>query len=270
LNLQFRAIGMMANWIGGSFVHRDKKGDKNARVPVEVVPVKDQREALRFVLDSTFEDRAFGLTPKLLTHMTVDKWLDGDDFVAAFSDEPAWPIHDRIMGLQASTLTMLMNPTTLRRVYDNEFRVPSDQDALTLAELLDAVGSNIWRELKNDPDKQYAARQPMISSLRRNLQQEHLNRLVTLSMPGAGTTEAYKPIANLALQEIRKIRSSIERILKKSGQLDPYTLAHLARMQDQITKALEAQQIYNLRELTMPTSQIIILGKEEAAVPRPE
>ncbi|NOX56555.1 MAG: hypothetical protein GXP27_19350, partial [Planctomycetes bacterium] len=264
LNMQFRAVSMMAGWVGGAFVHRDKKGDKNGRVPIQVVPAKMQRDALKFVIETTFNDEAYDLTPELLSHMTVDKWLDGDNWIIAFSEEPTWPVHDRIMGIQASTLTMLMNPTTLRRVYDNEFRVPPNQDALTLAELLDSISSNIWRELRKDPGKKYTARQPMISSLRRNLQQEHLNRLITLSMPGAGSTEAYKPIANLALLEIRRIRSDIDRMLKKfRDKLDPYTTAHLVRMQDQITKALEAEQIYNIRDLVFPRIPTIILGQEE-------
>ena len=50
------------------------------------------------------------------------------------------------MGVQASVLTMLMNPTVLRRVYDNEFRVPSDEDALTLPELLEKTATSIWSE----------------------------------------------------------------------------------------------------------------------------
>ena len=31
LALQFRSVETMANWVGGTFVNRDKKGDKNAR-----------------------------------------------------------------------------------------------------------------------------------------------------------------------------------------------------------------------------------------------
>jgi hypothetical protein len=39
-----------------------------------------------------------------------------DEKGEAFS-EATFPIHDRIMGIQSSTLTMLMNPTTLRRFW---------------------------------------------------------------------------------------------------------------------------------------------------------
>src|SRR5690606_12538401 len=108
-----------------------------------------------------------------------------------------WPVHDRVMGLQASSLTLLMNPKTLRRVYDNEVVIPSDQDALTLAELMIDIRESIWKELATNPEKEYSPRDPMISSLRRNLQKEHLNRLIDLAMPGAGNTAAFKPIADL-------------------------------------------------------------------------
>ena len=49
------------------------------------------------------------------------------------------------MGIQASALSQLMNPTTLRRVYDNEFRVPADEDAVTLFEILNKVTSGLER-----------------------------------------------------------------------------------------------------------------------------
>jgi hypothetical protein len=38
---------MMANWIGGAHVYREKKGDPNGRAPIEVVDAAKQREALR-------------------------------------------------------------------------------------------------------------------------------------------------------------------------------------------------------------------------------
>ncbi|MEM9413062.1 MAG: zinc-dependent metalloprotease, partial [Planctomycetota bacterium] len=91
LRLQTQATSMMANWIGGTFVNRDKKGDPNGRKPIEVVPTEQQREALEFVIENTMFDEAFGLSPELLLHMTSDPWRGGFFFSA--SNEPAWPIH---------------------------------------------------------------------------------------------------------------------------------------------------------------------------------
>ncbi|MFO1002914.1 MAG: zinc-dependent metalloprotease [Planctomycetaceae bacterium] len=45
LSLQTRSTSMMANWIGGAHVNRDKKGDPNGRKPIVVVPADTQRKA---------------------------------------------------------------------------------------------------------------------------------------------------------------------------------------------------------------------------------
>lgn len=261
--LQFRSVDTMANWVGGTFVNRDKKGDKNARPPLVPVPAEDQRKALAFVIENTFRDGAFGLTPELTRHLTVDKWLDGDDYISAF-DDATWPIHDRIIGLQASTLTMLMNPTTLRRVYDSEVSIPSDQDALTLAELMAKVKDSIWSELGDKPEMEYSARKPMISSLRRNLQKEHLNRLIDLAMPGAGTGAAFKPISDLSQLQLRELLSEIKACVEEcDGKVDPYTKAHLTETAGVIEKALNAEYIYNAKSIGGGgRGSIIILGEE--------
>lgn len=243
LALQTRAINMMAGWVGGVFVNRDHKGDKDARAPLSVVPVEKQRAALDWIIKNSFYDEAFGLTPDLLAHLTDEKWLD--DGFGSFEDS-TWPVHDRIMAIQNASLTMLMNPTTLRRVYDNEFRVPADKDMLTLPELLEKVCNAVWSELDKAPEKQHSARQPMISSLRRNLQREHASRLIDLSLPGAGSGAAYKPIQNLAVAELRKTLQRVEKCLEScKDKVDPYSLAHLSETKEEIKKALEAQYIYN-------------------------
>jgi hypothetical protein len=162
--------------------------------------------------------------------------------------EPTWPVHDRIMGLQASALTQIMNPTTLRRVYDNEFLVPSDQDALTLPELMFTVADDIWSELDDmKTNGTYTAREPMISSLRRNLQREHLERLVDLTKPNGFLGAAQKPISNLALHKLRELDGKLEAWLKpeKTSRIDPYTTAHLSEAKTRIEQVLAAEFIYN-------------------------
>ena len=273
LSLQMRSVSMMANWIGGAHVNRDRKGDKNGRAPISVVPTNSQKDALKFVIESTFRDKAYGLSTELLRHMTVDKWLDGGGgFHRAMNSQPAWPVHDRIIGLQASTLTMLMNPTTLRRTYDNEFRIPADQPALTLPDLLKALSTEIWSELGQKPKEGATARKPLVSSLRRNLQQEHIDRLITLSLPGNGSGAAYKAIALLARQELVEIRDRVAKSAKDwGGKIDPYTRAHLGRLQDQITKVLDAQMIYNAKDIGgRPSLPSFFLQPRDAKLAPPE
>lgn len=266
LGLQMRSVSMMANWVGGAFVNRDKKGDPGNRVPVEVVPAKDQREALAFVIETTFRDEAYGLTPEILERLGVDKWIDGGRS-SGMSDEATWPIHDRVLDMQASALTLLMNPTTLRRVYDNEMRLRQETEALTLPELLSTITSSVWTELEQPCPEGRNDRNPMISSLRRNLQREHLQRLVDLILEDSPSTAAYSPITNLARMELRALTASMESTMKKcEGKMDAYTLAHLTESKERINRALEAGYTYGGKQQGAGMYMLLMGQQTDAAV----
>jgi len=251
LGMQTRSLSMMAAWVGGVYVNRDYKGDPNGREPMQVVPTSEQRDALRWVIDHSFFDESYGLTPEILQKMTVQKWYDAGG-MSELAQEPTWPIHDRIAGIQSSVLTMLMNPSTLRRVFDNEFRIKADEDALTLPELLDTICAAAYSEVERAPSQKFTTRKPMITSLRRNLQREYLERLIDLTLPGAGSGEAYKPVSNLAIYKLRQLKDKIGVIVDDKGKaanLDTYTLAHLTEAKVRIEKALDASYIYNAGSL---------------------
>lgn len=247
LGLQLRSLGMMSNWIGGAFVHRDHKGDNGNRAPLEAVGVVAQREALKWVVENAFKDEAFHLTPAMLQHMTTDALATDESFRGL--EEATFPIHDRVMGVQSSVLTMLMNPTRLRRIYDNESLVDREQDAVTLPELMETVTAAVFGELDKVPAGKFSARKPMISSLRRNLQRELVDRLIDLAQPGGDKSAAAKPISNLAMMHLRQLKKEIEKTLKaEPGAVDAYTKAHLEDAQVRITKALDAPYIFNARD----------------------
>jgi hypothetical protein len=240
LRTQTSAISMMANWLGGTYVFRDRKGDKDGRAPIEVVPADTQRAALKFVVDNSFNEEAFGLTPEILRHLTVDKWWDMNN---SFAD-PSWPVHDRILGIQASALTALLNPSVLGQIYDNEFRVASDQDAMTLPEVLESIRGAIWSGLDKSGDGTiFTARKPFFSSLDRNLQSEHIDRMVDLINPNvASSNPAFRPVSNLATDQLNTIKAAIDPVISKGG-LDPYTRAHLRDTSKRIEKALDADYV---------------------------
>jgi hypothetical protein len=262
LGLQARAVGMMSGWIGGAFVNRDKKGDPGDRQPVTPVPAEQQRRALQFVVDNMFVDSAFGMTPELLNRLSDDRWLDQ----GFGSSEPAWPIHDRILGLQSSALTQLLNPTTLRRVYDNELRLAADQDALTLPELLDKVRDSVWTELGQGCPTDASARKPAISSLRRNLQREHLERLFDLTLATDTGSAASKPITTLATAQLKGLKAQIDNAIATCGdKLDPYSKAHLADAQTRIDRVLTAEYTANPSSGGAGGPIILMLGQDKPA-----
>lgn len=269
LRQQTDALSMMANWIGGSFTSRAKKGDENAKAPITDVPAAQQRAALKFCIENSFNEESFGLTPELLAHMTVDKWYDAGG-EAEFGQDETWPVHDRIIGIQASVMTMLMNPTTMRRVYDNEVRVPSDQDALTVAELMNTISSAVWSELDKGSGGS-SPRKPMISSMRRNLQREHLERMIDLAKPDAlAGAAAQKPVANLATMMLRDLAKKMAPIAD-GAKADPYTNSHLAEAKLRIEKFLDAQYIYNTNDIKVQGGGVpmFIFGGEPGSAAKP-
>jgi hypothetical protein len=269
LNRHLSAVSIAANWIGGAHVNRDHKGDPGDRDPIEVVPAEQQRRALRLVIDNTFYEDAFGLTPELLAKMTVDKWWDQGGGGSIF-DDPTWPVHERILAIQAVAMTMLLNPTTLNRVYDNEFRVSADEDMITVPEIINAVADAAWSELDQTNGGKYTARKPMISSIRRNLQREHIERMIDLTMSNDGFGAAAKPVSNLTVYKLREILGKIEKATSKNtDRIDPYTLAHLSEAKVRIEKALDADYIYNLDSIRIGGGMPMFFGQPGAEQPQP-
>ena len=241
-----QAVGIAANWVGGTYLNRDKKGDPENRLPIVDIPADQQRRALMFVLENTMHDHCFGLTPELLHRMTVDKWYDGGG-MRYLSQDNTFPVHGSISGIQSSALSMILNPTTLSRLYDNEFRNMGEDDVLNIPEVMNSVRGEIWLELEDDNPGRSDSNDPYISSLRRNLQRMHINRLIDMSMPSNGMGAASAPVSNLSRMQLREIAADIDAV--KTRGMDDYSKAHLAEAKSRIERALEAQYLYNTNDL---------------------
>lgn len=259
LGSQMQALSMMGNWIGSAYVSRAKKGDPGAGDPIQVVPVERQRAAIKFVIENSFEDDAYGISPELLAHASVDKWWDN---IRGIMEDSAFEIHDRVMGMQASAMTMLLNPQTVKRIYDYEMFVPADEDALTVAELMETVTDSVWSELGDGGKGRYTVRKPMISSLRRNLQREHLDRLIDMSMDNDGFSSAAMMVKTLASMHLRNLKESADGALAGGGKLDAYTMAHLQEVSVRIEKALDADYIYNTEDISSGGGGFFMFGRE--------
>jgi len=244
LDNQLSAVAAVSRWIGSSYVNRDFKGDPAKRPFIENVPADKQRQALAFVINNALKDDAFGLTPQLVQFMGIQLYPDGPGYAAAQSD-PSFEVHDLVSGVQASALTMVINPTTLRRLYDNEFRTMGvEPNPLTLAEVMNTITDAVWADLKS-PNEKFTASKPMASSFRRNLQREYVERLIDLSFTGDAASPAQRTIANLATLKLRQLSERIKPVIANPGNVDEYTMAHLTDAQARIGRALEAQYIYN-------------------------
>ncbi|MFK7961734.1 MAG: zinc-dependent metalloprotease [Phycisphaerales bacterium] len=234
LSQQRRMIGVMTPWVGGTHVARVKKGDPGTGAPLTPVDPDYQREALDFVIANAFQDEAFGMSPELLNKMTTRKWSGG------LQGESTWPVHQQIAGVQNMAVTMILNPTTLARVYDNELRTPAGEDALTLPELFGTLFDAVYTELGSQMARgDFSDREPMISSLRRSLQADMTDRLVAIATNQARLD---RPIRQQALFHLRQLDEMLEGAADgaEGAGVDTYTLAHIQDMHMRTSKALDA------------------------------
>jgi hypothetical protein len=240
LGTQLQAVFIASNWVGSSYLNNDFKGDPGNRAPIEDVPAAEQRRALQLMIANTFEDEAFGLTPELIRHLGREYWWDPVEF-ESLMDDPSFNVHDVVGGIQATALTLIMNPARLRRVYDNEYRSRGAEDLLTLAEVVTTVTDAAWRECVEPSHAEHTPASPMVTSFRRNLQREHVQRLIDLALLKDTPSPAMRTISSMATAELRRIDDMTARSQKVEP--DPYTAAHLADVRTRIAKAMDAAYV---------------------------
>jgi hypothetical protein len=229
-------LSIASRWVGGSFLNNDAKGDPGNRSPVSDVPAESQRRALKLIMDNAFEYASFGLTPEIVRHLGKEHFFESEEIVP----DTSFTVHDSIGGVQSVALTMIMNPTRLRRLYDNEFRTASTDDMITMNEVVRTVTDNVWREYAK-PSGSFGEKSPMATSLRRNLQREHLERLVTLALLRDSGSASIRAISSIARLELKRVDALAEGGLKSSP--DAYTKAHLEDARTRIAKTLEATYV---------------------------
>ena len=110
------------------------------------------------------------------------------------------------------------------------------------------INNALLSELDAPVEREYSARAPFISSLRRNIQSAYLERLIDLSLPG-GSGAVAKPVTDLARMTMRTNLEKIRSLLESKDKLDPYTIAHLGDAEAALEKVLDAEFIYNANQM---------------------
>ncbi len=227
----FRNAYLITKYIGGQSFSRSHAGDPKGRLPFEPVAVAKQRDALKALQKYVFADEAFKFSPELLNKLAPSRWRDwGNDLKVERLD---YPIHESIAFLQTRVLGDLLSGDRLTRLQDIELKSPPTQ-ALTLPELFETLEQSIWTEIVQPKDKPLK-----ISSIRRALQRNYLNRITSMVLR---TVEVPEDARTLAWYRLRKLKGSLSGALRRYGRdMDTYTKAHLEETGDRISKALDAQ-----------------------------
>ena len=227
----FQNTYFITKYVGGQSFYRNYPGDPNSRLPFEPVPVAKQREALLALQKYVFAPDAFKFSPQLLNKLAPSRWWDWGNEVRV--DRLDYPIHDSIFFLQSRVLGSLLSDDRLTRLRDIELKSDSDQ-ALTLPELFKTLEQSIWTEVLQLDNKSMK-----ISSIRRSLQRDYLNRLTGMVLRTANVPEDARTLAWYRLRELQ--RSITTALRRRGGDMDTYTKAHLEETRERISKALDAQ-----------------------------
>ena len=250
-----QAMSYVARNIGGIYVHRDHKGDANARPPFVPVEPQKQRDSLNFLTKNVFGPEAYQIPPQLYNYLAGENWAHwGIDLPSR--KEISMP--DVILQWQEQILRHVLSPLTLSRIADTEFKTPREQDAFTNKELLSGLTSSIFQETEKLQEGKFTDRAPAISPARRNLQHEYFEELASLAMGNSGGgititiggrggmtispgTKPPSQCQSVAAAELEAISARIDAVLKGKAELDNYTRFHLAEIQKRIQKVLDAR-----------------------------
>jgi hypothetical protein len=232
-----RAMDFASRYVGGVYVSRSHRGDKDAKPPFAVVEAAKQREALALIEENVLSDKPFGFTPELYNQLSTSRWYHWGTNADQRTD---YAVHETILMWQERSLSRLLSPVTLERLHDSELKVPADQDAFTTAELIQRLTTAVFKEADELQKGEYTNRKPAISSLRRNLQRSYLQRLTSLAM---GNSLAPQDCQTIAYAELTSLAKRIDVVLngRPELKLDAYTRAHLEETAARIRKVLDAK-----------------------------
>lgn len=228
-NLQTALATTVATKYVGGVVHLRDHAD-SGRAALNPVPADKQRKALKLVTDGLFRAESFKLKPEFVARLVpdqYDRWFSNTTNLATIVN-PDVSISGAVLALQRGALDHLMSDAVAARVLDAPSKMTDAKQAMALSEVYDTLQNAIWSELAKGGD---------INPLRRNLQREHVRRLVNMLTKPAPTTPA--DAKSLQRMNAQQLVVSLRGAMGKAGNKE--TKAHLSESLDLLNEALKAQ-----------------------------
>ena len=228
-----RATPLIAKYVGGVHTSRNHAGSPEAPdhafvgggalyVPVDAVR---QKQALDLLAGQLFSIDSFRFRPDFVGRLGVDYLGRREQFG---TDKAPFYLPGRVLTIQLVALDHLMSDPVARRIGDAANMSRRPQDLLTLGQLYGTIQRAIWSELASGRD---------ITPMRRNLQREHLKRVVGVLLRSSGGTLA--DARSLQRENAIALRAAIQHALG-ARPLSIENRAHLRESAATIDDALRA------------------------------
>lgn len=230
------AAVLSAQYIGGEYTARDHRGDPDARDPYSPIPAEKQREAMAFLGEHILSDQAFSFSPALLRRLAPEHWRSNSFFMS--SGSAGYPIYDVAARIQGAVLSRFLNGTVLSNIQNIELHADEDQDVLRMPEVFDMLSENVWSELPSEAPGEDETAEIAISTIRRNLQRDYVERLAAIVLRSSFQTADAQNLANMHLQ---MAADRIQMVLDSDQiEMDDYSKAHLMELNRMLEKVSEA------------------------------
>lgn len=240
--------------LGGQYTARDHRGDTDNRPPMQLIPLEKQRKALKLIAEEILEGRVFKFSPKLLQKLAPTHQFDDLSFFFFFGRDYHYPILEEISRMQQMALNHCFSPRTLRAIQDLELHAAEGTETMKIAEIFSTVQNAVWKELPAEGE----LKEIKLSSMRRNLQREHVQRLSRMILGpkppafpsfyyffsdfGEDSGKVPPDARSLARADLQKIGKRIQRALDDAiPETDAATDAHLRELVDRIHTVLTAK-----------------------------
>jgi hypothetical protein len=232
------AASIAVRFVGGEHIHRDHRGDPNARPPLVPVSAAKQRDALNFLCDEFLSGRYFEIDGDLLKKVAPDFWVD--DFLSFFLQGHEYPYLENCLAVQMQIAYALTSPSRLGRVLDAKQKLAKGEDVLTIPEVFEAIEKTIFGDVKAAVSRATTNQEPALSEHQRNLQREYISHLIFILLKGDGFYPA--PVQTLARFYVKELAGTLEEAAAAARQAgaDTYTRAHLDECHTRLARALEA------------------------------
>lgn len=215
-----RTLPVVVKYVGGVTYLRDHAG--TGRATFTPVPLPRQRAALQMLTESLFKADSFKFSPATISRLAVDHF--------SARGRPDVSVGGRVLALQSAALDQLMSDAVAIRLLDSQEKLEDRKQVLSLGELYGSVQDAVWSELRSGKD---------INGMRRNLQREHLKRLVAaLLRVSAGTPADVRSLQREnALQLQGQLRAAMAKPVSREAK------AHLSESLETLSQALKASML---------------------------
>ncbi|MCW7537447.1 zinc-dependent metalloprotease [Aquabacterium sp. A7-Y] len=212
-----RTTELASKYIGGMVQVRDLPGTTKRRTYTPVDPAK-QRQALQLLARGIFSADSFRFRPEFLSSLPPD-YLDRDS-VGPVS------VPNAVLNVQSAALERLLSPGVATRLLDLPHYVgPAAKHVISLQEVYRTLQDAVWSETRRGGE---------IDRVRRNLQREHLKRVVTLLTRGSASLPAD------ALSLMRLNAAELQQQLRTAAANRRLSVESQAHLQDSLAMLSEA------------------------------